>query len=392
MKKKNTQILDFSKIKKENMGEKEGQQPDKKINRNSPCPCGSGKKYKKCCLPKYEKAIKQTREDSAIKNEQDKAEMERQEIISKAFALIREGDYKKAVFVATTSITGYKSDDRFFDIMFFAYLGLRDYKSAIKLTEERFDVAVQEKSFFIENNCHRNQKVDPNAFCFFYKPDNWLKKKWMAVKSSEYLEMKNNDNNEFAFQLVEELKKANDMELFPQQQQEGYKKRRDALADAVEKLKEMGDTALPQFMELSIDVNWASLFIPELLSACDLKTSVEYFMEIALFGNPFITEESLKSLEKMGDSIVEIINDFIFMHDEYAVIKTPILAVLGNIGSDRAFSILEKVLEHKEDVLVNDAGWILGKVGRKASLPLIKKADDRLNGAHKLTWAIEQLS
>ncbi|MFQ5796612.1 MAG: SEC-C metal-binding domain-containing protein, partial [Candidatus Bipolaricaulia bacterium] len=22
------------------------------IGRNDPCPCGSGKKYKKCCLPK----------------------------------------------------------------------------------------------------------------------------------------------------------------------------------------------------------------------------------------------------------------------------------------------------------------------------------------------------
>lgn len=26
-----------------------------KIGRNDPCPCGSGKKYKKCCLPKDKK-------------------------------------------------------------------------------------------------------------------------------------------------------------------------------------------------------------------------------------------------------------------------------------------------------------------------------------------------
>ncbi len=25
----------------------------RKVGRNDPCPCGSGKKYKKCCLPKY---------------------------------------------------------------------------------------------------------------------------------------------------------------------------------------------------------------------------------------------------------------------------------------------------------------------------------------------------
>lgn len=27
---------------------------NKKIGRNDPCPCGSGKKYKKCCLKYYE--------------------------------------------------------------------------------------------------------------------------------------------------------------------------------------------------------------------------------------------------------------------------------------------------------------------------------------------------
>jgi len=28
----------------------------KKVGRNDPCPCGSGKKYKKCCLPKETQA------------------------------------------------------------------------------------------------------------------------------------------------------------------------------------------------------------------------------------------------------------------------------------------------------------------------------------------------
>ena len=27
-----------------------------KIRRNAPCPCGSGKKYKKCCLRKHQQA------------------------------------------------------------------------------------------------------------------------------------------------------------------------------------------------------------------------------------------------------------------------------------------------------------------------------------------------
>ncbi|RKN62008.1 hypothetical protein D7M11_35130 [Paenibacillus ginsengarvi] len=30
-----------------------GIQLNKKIGRNDPCPCGSGNKYKKCCLAKH---------------------------------------------------------------------------------------------------------------------------------------------------------------------------------------------------------------------------------------------------------------------------------------------------------------------------------------------------
>jgi len=30
-----------------------------KIGRNTPCPCGSGKKYKKCCLPLYDSSSPQ---------------------------------------------------------------------------------------------------------------------------------------------------------------------------------------------------------------------------------------------------------------------------------------------------------------------------------------------
>jgi preprotein translocase subunit SecA len=36
------------------LGKKSVASPQKKkVGRNDPCPCGSGKKYKKCCYPKY---------------------------------------------------------------------------------------------------------------------------------------------------------------------------------------------------------------------------------------------------------------------------------------------------------------------------------------------------
>jgi tetratricopeptide (TPR) repeat protein len=36
---------------------------DKKVSRNDPCPCGSGRKYKKCCLPRQEAARPRCLED-----------------------------------------------------------------------------------------------------------------------------------------------------------------------------------------------------------------------------------------------------------------------------------------------------------------------------------------
>lgn len=36
-------------------------QKQKGINRNGPCPCGSGLKYKRCCLPREEAAKKRAK-------------------------------------------------------------------------------------------------------------------------------------------------------------------------------------------------------------------------------------------------------------------------------------------------------------------------------------------
>lgn len=36
-----------------------------KLNRNAPCPCGSGKKYKRCCLPRDQEAAAQRRVEAA---------------------------------------------------------------------------------------------------------------------------------------------------------------------------------------------------------------------------------------------------------------------------------------------------------------------------------------
>jgi hypothetical protein len=40
------------------------------VSRNSPCPCGSGKKYKKCCMAQDEKAAAEARHRNAKAQEQ----------------------------------------------------------------------------------------------------------------------------------------------------------------------------------------------------------------------------------------------------------------------------------------------------------------------------------
>jgi tetratricopeptide (TPR) repeat protein len=37
-----------------------------KVGRNDPCPCGSGKKYKKCCMPKDEEQKSETQSDESM--------------------------------------------------------------------------------------------------------------------------------------------------------------------------------------------------------------------------------------------------------------------------------------------------------------------------------------
>ena len=38
-----------------------------KVGRNQPCPCGSGKKFKRCCWPKLFNNIKQENKTNVIK-------------------------------------------------------------------------------------------------------------------------------------------------------------------------------------------------------------------------------------------------------------------------------------------------------------------------------------
>ena len=68
--------------------------PPVKVGRNDPCPCGSGKKYKQCCLGKHETArqtknLAETENLKAMQKEQEKL-IKR---IEKAFGLLGSHKY-----------------------------------------------------------------------------------------------------------------------------------------------------------------------------------------------------------------------------------------------------------------------------------------------------------
>jgi len=68
-----------------------------KIGRNAPCPCGSGKKYKKCCLPLYDKSSSQQNSGIAQSMKDSFAHLDDLDILSNSVVdLIKEDRFDEA--------------------------------------------------------------------------------------------------------------------------------------------------------------------------------------------------------------------------------------------------------------------------------------------------------
>lgn len=73
-----------------------------KIGRNDPCPCGSGKKYKKCCMSKDQKLDNESNSEENKSEEPEKKHPRSDEIennFHRAYNLLDEGDYSRAAKV-----------------------------------------------------------------------------------------------------------------------------------------------------------------------------------------------------------------------------------------------------------------------------------------------------
>ena len=216
-----------------------------KTSRNDPCPCGSGKKYKKCCLPAHEEARKLMPRDQLQQMEEHAKARERlDKEVQKGFDLLFSQEYERADRYAKKMIEAIPEDDRFHDILFCACLGLGDYEDAFRIARKRWQTAVEEKLFFQEKGYHKRQGADSDGQVHFYSPSTWLEKFWIAQRARTWLKkypvQPGLGGSPQIAEAVEKLQAANDLKRFPAKQEEGFEARRLALAPVLERLQSEG--------------------------------------------------------------------------------------------------------------------------------------------------------
>ena len=155
-----------------------------KTDRNAPCPCGSGKKYKKCCLPGHEEARKLIpKEQLQQMEERARAREKLEKDVRKGFELIFSLEYERAGQYAGKHLEIYPEDDRFHDILLNACFALGDYDAAFQIARKRWQTSVEEKLFFQENGYHKREGMDHDRHVHFYSPSTWLEKFWVAQRA-----------------------------------------------------------------------------------------------------------------------------------------------------------------------------------------------------------------
>jgi hypothetical protein len=149
----------------------------RKAGRNEPCPCGSGKKFKKCCLPKQEEARKDLSQNQLRElEERTKARQKLEEDIKRGFDLLFMGDFSKTQASARRLLSSYPEDDRLHDILVTSFLATGEYDNAFTSCRQRWQVALDERDFYRENGYHKREGGNRNQLVHFYSPSTWLEK------------------------------------------------------------------------------------------------------------------------------------------------------------------------------------------------------------------------
>jgi hypothetical protein len=366
--------------------------PSQKVGRNQPCPCGSGKKYKHCCLNDHE-AARQTKKESGEENRQaGQAEQERLiKKIEAIFALLNTGRYTEAFKQASTLIIDYPNEDRLHDILMTAHLYQKSFDAAVDICRNRLAVAELEKAYFIEKGKYRDADMDQPALAYHYPPLTWLQKYWIALKAKDYQDLYPLKEDASIVKFVSVLQTADDAARFPQKHSQGLELRREALKETLQKLKMTGPQVIPYLLPHVIIYSWTGLFIPEILSAYATELSTRALIDISMFGFAYASGACLHYLEKRGEEVIPHIGEAFAKDKIFDPIKTGIISVLGNIRTPSAYCMLLGFLDHKSPYVVNWAGDALGKFDNVKALPAMMAASERIGGERMIESAILHL-
>ena len=368
-----------------------GESAERKIGRNEPCPCGSGKKYKKCCLRKHEK-IKDLLRGSVEFQEPEPEEEGPPEYVVKGFDLLAANNYEEAISYASDLISTYPEDDRIHDTLATAYLTTRQHDEAIAICRSRWEVAKEEKTFFIEHGRHKRlSEGDDSESPHFYAPETWLEKYWIALKSEEYSGLLPEPQDPEINSLIAELLTANDLERFPAQQEQGLEQRKEALTPTIEKLKAAGPEALPYLLQIMSHFSWATLFVPEIIAHYPTESAIRSLMDITMFNYHYVSEACLKHLEGLGADVLAHVRDA-FSHDlDFDELKVGFINMLSNLDAPGVDDFLQELLDHEEPAVVDFAGLVLGKRDRADLLPTLEEVNTRIGNKPRISWAINHL-
>lgn len=372
----------------------EDQFSGKKVGRNEPCPCGSGKKYKKCCLPTQQEARKTLPHDQVMALEERSRGREKlEEEVKRGFDLLFSQDFARARALADGLLQSYPDDDRLHDILVTAFLATGAYDDAFATCRERWQVAIDERNYFREHGYHRREASDRDRkqVVNFYAPSTWLEKFWIAQRARIYRETFPVQEGSPLRALAMELTTANDLKRFPSRQEDGFLVRQQALAPLLARLEQQGTATIPYLLPLTYTFTWASLFVPELLSRYSSDESLKLLAELSMFRFPYFAQKCLAHLERFGERAITIIDRVLTDNPAFDELKGGMVKVLGNIRVASSLRILERLSEHENLYLVKWVAEALAAFASPESQPLLDKARARLASMDRVAGVFPEL-
>ncbi|HBD09832.1 MAG TPA: hypothetical protein DCZ69_16395 [Syntrophobacteraceae bacterium] len=365
----------------------------KRVGRNDPCPCGSGKKYKKCCLSRQEEVRQNVPADAWQEAEELARRREKLEKdIQHAWDLLYAQEYDKAGRVALQMLESFPEDDRVHDILLTVDLATGRYEEAFVRARRRWQVAQEEKQFYQEKGYHKREGEDRKQIVHFFSPSTWLEIFWIAQRARAYAKTYAANGDPAVKKLAEKLLIANDHKRFPGRQQEGLEMRRQALSSTLEQLAAAGPAIIPCLLPLTYTFSWACLFVPEVLYEMGTDECILLLAELSMFRRPHFAQQCLTFLEKIGARALPPITRVIEENPAFDELKTGLIMVLGTIHTPESFALLARLTEHESPDVFSWAARALEQHNNPEALPYLEKAKTRLDKQSEIGGAIRELA